>query len=403
MNETEKFIEKNWDSCLRENRFDNGTLLGVPYPYTVPSAEAFDELYYWDTYFTNLGLLKFGRPALAKQNTDNMLYLVNKYGFMPNGTRTWYLTRSQPPFLSEMVRDIYEYYRDKVWLEGAYSALKKEYSFWMQQRCSPIGLNHYASKLDKSDIETTANDFKQRTAVKTDVPDEQIAAHTLATCESGWDMNPRWDFECHNFAPADLNSLLFGMENNMAYFADLLGYPEDTAQWKCRAGKRLNLMNKYMLNDDNLFLDYNFKTGKLSGVFSAASFFPLYTKAASDEQAKAAVKNLPRLEANHGIVTCEKGKGDIVYQWDYPNGWACLQYIVITALANYGYIDEAKRIAEKFVKLVDSVFEKTGNLWEKYNVVDGNINVIDEYKMPTMLGWSAGVYIAAKAFINQHG
>ena len=115
------------------------------------------------------------------------------------------------------------------------------------------------------------------------------------------------------------------------------------------------------------------------------------------------MKNLPRLEANHGIVTCEKGKGDIVYQWDYPNGWACLQYIVITALANYGYIDEAKRIAEKFVKLVDSVFEKTGNLWEKYNVVDGNINVIDEYKMPTMLGWSAGVYIAAKAFINQHG
>ena len=399
MNNIEKYIKENTQSCVRENRFDDGTLLGIPYPYIVPSAEAFHELYYWDTYFTNLWLLK-DIPVLAKHNIDNMLYLVNKYGFMPNGTRTFYLNRSQPPFLSEAVKDVYEHYRDTVWLCGAYLTLEKEYEFWMENRCSFIGLNCYAPNVSQEDVDKFAEEFNQRVGDVLDAPKEQIAAHYLSSCESGWDINPRWDFEGQNFAQVDLNSLLFGMENNMAYFSELLGRFNDTAKWKYRAGKRLELMNKYMLTDDNLFLDYNFKNGRKSSVFSVASFFPLYAKVATVEQAEAAVKNLPRLEAEYGIVTCEKENRDIAYQWDYPNGWACLQYIVISGLAHYGYLTESLRIAEKFVNLVEAVFEQTGHLWEKYNVVEGNINVNNEYKMPTMLGWSAGVYLSIKDFIK---
>ena len=400
MKKIEEYLEKNWDLCIRENRLDDGTLLGLPYPYTVPSTEHFDEIYYWDTYFTNVGLIKSGKAYLAKNNVDNMLHLVDKYGFMPNGNRTWYLTRSQPPFLSEMVKDVYEYYHDNAWLCGAYMILKKEYKFWMEKRKNTLGLNEYSPDIEFCDVKGMAEDFKNRTAYKADKTDDELAMHMISLCESGWDMNPRFDCECQNYAAVDLNALLFGMENNMAYFAQKLGNSDDTAKWKWLAGERLRLMNDYLRTEDGLFLDYNFETGKKSRIFSTASFYMLFVNAASNEQAQAAVDNLYRLEEKFGIATCEKGERDAMYQWDYPNGWACQQFIVIKGLENYGFIDDAKRIAEKYVNLVEKVFEQTGNLWEKYNVVDGSINVSNEYDMPSMMGWSAGVYIYAKDLLR---
>ena len=395
------YLEQNWDSCIRENRVDEDTLIGLPYPYTVPSPERFNEIYYWDTYFTNLGLLKSGRATLAKHNTDNMLYLVDKYGFMPNGNRTFYLNRSQPPFLSEMVRDIYDYYNDNTWLCGAYLTLKKEYDFWTTERITPIGLCRYDGNQTEEQAKQTKKDFLERVPVsEKDIDGVDIARHSTCSCESGWDMNPRWNFEGYNFAPVDLNSLLYLFEKNMAYFAEKLSSGENEL-WESRAEKRLEIMNKHMINTDNLFLDYNFEKDILSKIFSAASLYPLYANLATEEQAKAAVDNLHRLESNYGILTCEENISDITYQWDYPNGWACLQYIAIAGLLNYGYIDDARRIAKKYTELVEKVFDETGNLWEKYNVVDGNINVSNEYKMPPMMGWSAGVYIASKKILEE--
>ena len=395
------YLEQNWDSCIRENRVDEDTLIGLPYPYTVPSPERFNEIYYWDTYFTNLGLLKSGRATLAKHNTDNMLYLVDKYGFMPNGNRTFYLNRSQPPFLSEMVRDIYDYYNDNTWLCGAYLTLKKEYDFWTTERITPIGLCRYDGNQTEEQAKQTKKDFLERVPVsEKDIDCVDIARHSTCSCESGWDMNPRWNFEGYNFAPVDLNSLLYLFEKNMAYFAEKLSSGENEL-WESRAEKRLEIMNKHMINSDNLFFDYNFEKDSLSKIFSAASLYPLYANLATEEQAKAAVDNLHRLESNYGILTCEENISDITYQWDYPNGWACLQYIAIAGLLNYGYIDDARRIATKYTELVENVFDETGNLWEKYNVVDGNINVSNEYKMPPMMGWSAGVYIASKKILEE--
>lgn len=158
--------------------------------------------------------------------------------------------------------------------------------------------------------------------------------------------------------------------------------------------------NSLMLSNDGIYLDYNFKSGKKSTVFSAASFYPMFCKAATEEGAKALVKNLSRLEAKFGILTCEKRQTKTAYQWDYPNGWACIQYMVVKGLCNYGYFEDAKRIAKKYVSLAESVFLKTNNFWEKYNVVEGNINVSNEYDMPPMMGWSAGVYLALKSYLN---
>ena len=399
-----RFISSHWDECIKENMEDDGTLIGLPYPYTVPAVGHFEEMYYWDTYFTNKGLEIEGRFAQMKNNTDNILYLVNRYGYMPNGNRTYYLKNSQPPFLSIMVRDVYEHYMDKVWLTGAFEALKKEYSFWMTRRISPIGLNVYDGYLALgADIEL-ANSFKERTGFMPDGNIHDIGRHHLLTCESGWDINPRWDIEGYNFVPVDLNSLMFMFETNMRYFSNELE-KDETQMWKERAEKRRILMKKYMETDSDLFLDYNFVKNKHSKVFSAASFYPLFAGLAEPENAEALVENINRLETEYGILACEKNESEGTYQWDYPNGWACLHYIVISGLDKYGYKTEAARIAEKYINLVEKVFEETGNIWEKYNVVDGNLNVHHESKkkMPAMMGWSAGVYLAALEYIKKRG
>ncbi len=395
------FIHQNWDACIKENPSDDGTLIGLPFPYTVPAVGFFDEMFYWDTYFTNQGLLLEGRFQQAKYNVDNMLYLVEKYGFMPNGSRTYFLTRSQPPFLSVMVRDIYERNQDFAWLREAYRILKIEYSFWMTKRISPIGLNHYDDNTPQEQAEELAAEFVRRIGLHPDLPDTQLARHFYAVAESGWDINPRWDLDCYNYASLELNSLLYMMEQNMAWFALELA-TDEADLWQSRANQRQQTMLQYMEQDNGVLTDYNFVTGKQSSIFSAAAFYPLFTGLADSHHARAVADHLPLLEAEHGILTCEKNDVPGSYQWSYPNGWACLQYIAIMGLDRYGYREEALRIAGKYVRLVEKVFAETGNLWEKYNVVEGNIQVTNEYGLPAMMGWSAGVYLAALEYVEKH-
>lgn len=397
MNKVEEFIENGWVKCLKDNTKDDGTLIGLPYPYTVPAVGMFDEIYYWDTYFTNVGLIMSGHLDYAKNNVDDMLYLVEKYGFVPNGNRTYYLNRSQPPVLSEMVKDVYEAAADDEWLEGAYKTLKKEYSFWMSERISPIGLNVYGGKSNPED----AINFIERTGYDPKITPEKLAQHHLLVCESGWDVNFRWGVEGYNYAPIDLNSLMYGFELNMNKFADILGFSQDASEWKEKARNRKDTMMKHMISDGGIPLDYNFSDDKLSPVFSVASYYTMFVGMLDKEYAGILVQNLGRLEEEWGISTCEKSDYPGTYQWGYPNGWPCIQYIIVKGLEKYGYIEDAKRIAKKYVSLVDKVFDTTGNLWEKYNVVEGNIDVADEYKMPPMLGWTAGVYISLKHFLEK--
>ena len=395
-----EYIENNWDSCIKENKSDKGDLIGLPYPYTVPAVGHFDEMYYWDTYFTNKGLEIDGRHELAKNNVDNMLYLVDRYGFMPNGNRTYFLNHSQPPFLSLMVRDVYENCGDKEWLGRAYKSLQTEYKFWTEKRDSRIGLARYD---DDNAVFTSqmAADYVGRIGYKPEgYTDSQIAREYLAICESGWDANPRFEYETYDNAAVDLNSLLYALESNMAYFADELDNGEGKV-WTQLAADRKATMIKYFENEDGLLVDYNFEKKKQSEIFSVASIYPLFVGLADEKHAKAVVDNLDRLEREYGLLTCEENDVEGTFQWDAPNGWACLQYIAIIGLDNYGYKEEARRIAEKYVLLVEKVFKETGNLWEKYNVIEGNVNVKGEYDMPPMMGWSAGTYLAALEYLNE--
>lgn len=397
--DVKSFIRANWGKCVKHNQKSDGTFIGMPYPYTVPAVGCFDEMYYWDTYFTNIGLMICGNYELAKNNVDNMFYLIDKYGFMPNGNRTYYLKNSQPPFLSCMVRDLYNHYKDRVWLSAAYDILEREYVFWQTKRMSKIGLNHYDWNF-AAEEEGLSKSFAQRVGIAPNIENYKLARHTVASCESGWDMNPRWGYECYNFAPPDLNSLMFMFERNMEFFGSELN-KSGHDKWNKRAERRRRLMLDKMDDGSGVLLDYNFETGELSRVFSAASFFPMFAGLADKRGAEALVKQLYRLEADYGILTCEKNNTEGTYQWDYPNGWACLQYVVAAGLDRYGYKDDAKRIAEKYIKLADKVFAETNNLWEKYNVADGTLDVAGEYEQPAMMGWSAGVYLAADEYINK--
>ena len=183
-NKVKEYIASHWDECIKENRNDFDTLVGLPYPYIVPAVGHFDEMYYWDTYFTNIGLILAGRAMQAKFNVDNMLNLISRFGFMPNGNRNYYLTRSQPPFLSYMVSDIFDFFKDKAWLAGAFLMLEKEYNFWMTKRITKTGLNQYCDDSPKDELIKLSYDLEERMGKKLAGDREKIGLHYLVMCEA---------------------------------------------------------------------------------------------------------------------------------------------------------------------------------------------------------------------------
>ena len=391
------YIKTNWDKTIRYKPQDEGTLMGLPYPYTVPSCEGhFQEMFYWDTYFTNAGLIYEGRQDQAKNNIDNICYLVETYGFMPNGNHTFFLTRSQPPFLSLMVRDLYDNQPDDAWLAKCYQALEKEYEFWQTKRITSSGLNRYFGTISQEEELDYCRGLCNRFQIP--VPEDEEAQRSLGKsmltfAESGWDCTSRMGMDAYRYNWVDLNALLYGLEQNMAYFADILKNGR-AAYWQEQAAARAEKMTALMWDDVlGAFCDYNFETGEKAGIVSTAMFYPLFTGLATAEQAEKTVALLAKLEMPHGIASCE-GKEDLFdLQWDYPNGWACLHYIVIHGLMRYGYREDALRIARKYVKLAGDIFQRTGHLWEKYNVVTGEVSTAKEYATHEMMGWSAGVYL----------
>ena len=409
--EIEKFILENIDKTVRYSPESGGTLIGLPFPYTVPCvSESFQEIYYWDTYFTNGGMILIGKTGYAKDNINNMLYLVEKYGHMLNGNRTFYLNRSQPPFLSRMVRDVFEETKDIEWLKGAYATLQKEYRFWQDEKMSPSGLNGYLGYQFLCDnVDSTVEQFCRRCKLDADklVTEEQkkeVCQAAFSMYESGWDCSARFVDKGHHINAVDLNALLYDMEENMRVFSEILATGEE-ALWEERKQERRQKMKQLMWDEESgLFLDYNFEEQKISACKTTASFYPLFAKMATEEEAARAVAFLPELETEYGVCCGEK-QDSRGCQWDYPNIWAPQQYIVYRALMNYGYTEDALRIAEKYVKLIDRNYEKTNCLWEKYSGVTGGI-AEREYSTQCetkMIGWTAGVYLMLSDDLKKAG
>lgn len=406
--ETRAFIRDSWEKSVRFSPEDVGTHIGMPFPYTVPSVSGgFQELYYWDLFFTNEGLIIDGLTDQARMNTENLASMVDRFGKILNGSSTSYLNRSQPPVFSLMVRQIYDATGDREWLAAILPKLEKEYGFWMNSRMTPCGLNHDSNEADDAEKMAFLRLVKGRFGEKFNLEgcshedSLRVGSHYISEAEC-WDFTPRFKGECENYCPVDLNALLYIYEKNFAYFSRIFGDRAGVRRWNKAARVRKRLMGKYLRNPkDGIWYDFNFVTGERSDVVSAAQFFLLMGKAVTRRQARGIVKSLAVLEYPHGISACEKGDYPFVYQWSYPNGWAPLQYVTVRGLDAYGYEEDARRIARNYVDLLTESYDATGTLWEKYNVDEGNLNVGDEYKMPTMLGWTAGAYVWLTEYLSR--
>ncbi len=400
-----KFIHDQWKLTVRHSDPRDASELALPKPFTVPTAgQTFHSFFYWDTYFTSLGLLLDGQENQARDNADDMMFLVERLGFIPNSNAIWGHNRTQLPVSSALYADVFRWSRDQPWLAQALIALEREHAFFQGMRGTACGLNRAYHHANPQYLWQFAEDIRSRLP---SLPVEsearfQAAGHALSECEV-WDFTPRFDGRCGDFCPVDTNALLFLMEQNGAAFCEQLGNGK-AGVWRERAERRRALLTRLCWNEARgMFFDYDWANQRQSRVVSAANFFVLWSGAATPEQAGLVVKNLKQLEFAHGITTCAPGDRKQVYQWDHPNGWPPLQFGAIEGLRRYGFEEAARRIAAKYAATVTRNFKATGNLWEKYNAVTGGIDVRDEYAMPPMLGWTAGVFFHACKLLKSAG
>ena len=368
--------------------------LRLPYPFVPPCLQGdFLVLYYWDTYFTNVGLIADEKTEYAKYNVDNLLYALDYFGCVPNYTRDdgakWC---SQPPLLRLMVEDVYKATKDENWHQNALLMLEKEYSFWMRERMTPIGMNqHGTNAKELSDLVEYYQYVSGRLPLPQDVSDEakaEKARNFLAEAESGEDFTPR--YASHNaldYVQIDLNSHLYGVEDYLARCYKETDV-EKSAYYSRQKEKRVALLNQYCLDEKTgVYYDYDFVKGIRNSRYCAANFLPYFYGYAKDGKG---LKTLyEKLKTKSGIVSCED-TGDTSYQWGYPNIWAPHQYFAYVALKKYGYEEEAEEIRLGYMRLLEKEFVRTGKLWERYD--ENGVAKGLEYETQPMLGWTAGVY-----------
>jgi alpha,alpha-trehalase len=429
-------------------------LLYLPDKYVVPGGR-FNEMYGWDSYFIIRGLLNAGRVELARGMVDNFFFEIEHYGAMLNANRTYYLTRSQPPFLSSMFVDVYQAVQkngghpDKAWLERAYADLDKDYGMWTRDPhlAGQTGLSRYYDFGEGPPAEAVQDEsgFYRKVsqyfflhpaeaddyAVETKPGTKQNVAgspYSLQVCdvsmtmaraecekvkqfklssdyykgdrsmrESGFDVSFRFGpfgAATHHYAPVCLNSLLYKTEKDLEQISLWLGHGEDAKKWSKRAGDRKKLITQYLWNaQQGLFFDFNFQTKGLSKYQYASTFYPLWAGLATPEQAKAVVGNLKVFERPGGIPMSTDETGA---QWDLPYGWGNIEMVVIDGLRRYGFHADADRVSYEFLSTVAENFRRDGNIREKYNVVTRSSEAHVElgYEMNVVgFGWTNAAFL----------
>ena len=363
--------------------------------------EGFTTFFYWDTYFADLALLALGDHKQVENNLDNMRYMVETMGYVPNEYAPDIpiagMNRSQPPLFSRSVKDYYMQTKDVRIVQKYLPALENEYAFWQTQRTSECGLNRYWHNATDEYLRDFCVGICERLRIEpTRYPDlKKQGEHFVSIAESGWDFTPRF-FEKENayvggnYAPVDLNCILYDVERILSEFCALLGMKEKSDAYAKLAENRKTLINEYMLGKDGLYYDYDFVTKDRSPVLSAASCLP-FAMGISEDKA-ALEKTVARLEGEYGLAACEKLPWECCDQWAYPSVWPPLSYFAYVALERL-QSERAKPFAKKYVRTVRETYEKTGRLWEKYDAEKGGVKKGQEYETVEMLGWTAGVYM----------
>jgi alpha,alpha-trehalase len=428
-------------------------LLYLENKYVVPGGR-FNEMYGWDSYFIVRGLLRAGRVELARGMVDNFFFEIEHYGAMLNANRTYYLTRSQPPFLSSMFVDVYQAtqkdgHPEKAWLERAYADLDKDYGMWTRDPhlAGQTGLSRYYDFGDGPPAEAVQDEsgFYRKVAqyfflhpaeaadyvVETKAGTAQSVAgspYSLQVCdvpltmaraecekakpfklsadyykgdrsmrESGFDVSFRFGpfgAATHHYAPVCLNSLLYKTEKDLEQISLWLGHGDEAKKWSKRAEERKKLITHYLWNEEQgLFFDFNFQTKRMSKYQYASTFYPLWAGLATPEQAKAVAGNLKIFERPGGIPMSTEETGT---QWDLPYGWGNIEMVAIDGLRRYGYNADADRVSYEFLSTVAENFRRDGNIREKYNVVTRSSEAHVElgYEMNVVgFGWTNAAFL----------
>ncbi len=411
---TAEHINALWPVLTREPGDDNpGTLIALPHPYVVPGGR-FGEIYYWDSYFTMLGLQVDGKVEMIQNMVDNFSFLIDSIGFIPNGNRTYFLSRSQPPFYSLMVGLLADEKGDEIYSRYL-PQLETEYQFWMDglqdlSKRSPVSkhlvrlkdgsiLNRYWDAGNTPRAEMYRDDVQ--TAAETDRPKDQLYADLRAACESGWDFSSRWlrnprklsTIHTTEIIPVDLNALLYKLEKTIEGAYSQKGDIENADLFNQRAAQRLDALIRYCWDDtQGYFQDYDYVKDDFTGTLSLAGMYPLFFEMAEPAQAEASAGLLQRdFLKPGGVVSTLNITGQ---QWDSPNGWAPLQWISYRGLKNYGFNEVADTLARRWIALNDKVYHNTGKMVEKYNVLDMTLEAGGgEYPVQDGFGWSNGVYL----------
>lgn len=424
-------------------------LLYLPNSYVVPGGR-FNEMYGWDSYFIIVGLVNDGELDLAKGMVENFFFEIENYGTVLNANRTYYLTRSQPPFLTSMILAVYDGEKkagraDRAWLERSYKVAVRDYQNWVKEPhlAGSTGLSRYydygtgpapESLQDETGLRRKVSGYfllRPDFAKEYVVSDKDHAvgpAYSVQVCatpggsesegcdvagnitlsedyyrgdrsmrESGFDVSFRFEpygAATHHFAPVCLNSLLYKTEKDLERVSHELGNNKDAEEWQRRAEDRKSLMNRYFWDSERgMFFDYNFVTAKRSTYDYITTFYPLWAGLASPEQARAVAQNLKLFEQPGGLLTSREHTGA---QWDYPYGWAPTHLLAIDGLRRYGYNSDADRVSLAFLSTVLENYRREGTIREKYDVVhrSSESNVTAGYKANVVgFGWTNGVFL----------
>ncbi|GAB4000924.1 alpha,alpha-trehalase [Spirosoma daeguense] len=388
-----------------------GSLIALPKPYVVPGGR-FNEIYYWDSYFTMLGLRASGQTVQIRNMVDNFAYLIRTFGFIPNGNRTYFLSRSQPPFFSLMVNLLSEIQGRRV-LTTYLPELQREYDFWMAGKeqvtsqnpsyrrvvwlADGVYLNRYYDDQQTPRPESYREDRQLARSAKNP---QMLYRNLRAAAESGWDFSSRWLSDGKNlrtihttdFIPVDLNTLLFNLEQTLANAYRLKGNLSRSKEFEQLAQQRRNAIQRYCWNaKSGFFFDYDFVARKPSSVYSLAAVYPLFTKIATSAQAISVARKLEQSFLKPGGLTTTLVRTG--QQWDAPNGWAPLQWVAIQGLRNYRQLPLANKIKTSWVAENLRVYKANGKLVEKYDVMSTAAAKGGEYPNQDGFGWTNGVLL----------
>lgn len=428
-------------------------LLYLNHKYVVPGGR-FNEMYGWDSYFIVRGLVEDQRIELARGMVENFFFEIEHYGAVLNANRTYYLTRSQPPFLTSMILAVYEAQKaagkeDRAWLERAYGYAARDYALWTREPhlAGTTGLSRYydfGNGPAPESVKDETGHYRQVAgfflAQPQDewrdyvVPQKTDQAHVgplfaLQVCdstkamgqaacdsagvaslsadyykgdramrESGYDVSFRFGphgVRTHHYAPVCLNSLLYKTEKDLEQMSEMLGRKADAKDWRKRAEERKESIQKYLWDSENgLYFDYDFDNGKRSTYEYVTAFFPMWAGIPTPEQARAVMQHLPTFEKPGGLVMSPHETGG---QWDFPYAWAPDQLVADEGIRKYGFAKEADRVSYEFLSTVAENFRRDGTIREKYNAVtrSSETQVTAGYHMNIVgFGWTNGVFLS---------